>query len=74
MRDQHQDLGNADPAQGLRHQLPRRGIDPVRVLENVQHRLPGGEAEQLIDQSLQCAFAALLGGQLERTVALGGGQ
>ena len=72
--DQHQDPGIADLAQRLRHQLPACWVDPVRVLEDVKHRLFRGEAEELIDQSLQCAFAALLGGQLERTVALGGRQ
>jgi hypothetical protein len=47
--NQKQNPGIADPAKRLRHQLPHRRIEPVRILEDIEHWLPGGETEELID-------------------------
>ena len=68
--DQQQNPGVGKPAQSLRNQIARCWIESVRVLEDVEHRFLGCQAEQLVDQSPERAFAALLGGQVERPVAL----
>ena len=58
-----------DPVQALLDQLQRGRVDPVRVLQHHQDRLPGGEPEQLIHQRRQRPRPLRLRCQIELAVA-----
>ena len=70
--DQHQHARRPHPVERQLHQLQRRGIDPVRVFEDEQHRLSRREPDQLVDQRRERAVAALLGAEIDVAVACRG--
>ena len=61
----------AQPLNGEVEQLVRSRIDPMRVPENHQHRLPSGQTFELPDQRLQCLFLLALRGEVGQRMALG---
>jgi hypothetical protein len=67
--DEHGRRG--DPLQHQLDQLERGRVDPVRVLDQQQHRAVPSQAEKLVDQSLQRPGSPLLRCQVERAVARG---
>jgi hypothetical protein len=57
---QHQHPRAGDPVEGLAEKLEGGGVDPVRVLNQHQHRFAARESEQLLDQHGQRAGTPLL--------------
>ena len=57
---QHQHARIRDPVERQAEQLQGGGVDPVRVLENHQHRPAAREPKKLPDQCCQGAGALLL--------------
>ena len=53
-RDDQQHWQIADPLDGEVEQLARGRVNPMRVLENHDHRLPARQTFELADQRLQC--------------------
>ena len=51
------------------HELERRRVHPVRVLENRKHRLARGKALQLIDKRFERLLLLLLRSEIEGRVA-----
>ena len=68
-RQQHEHPGGGDPIQAKLDQLERRWIDPMHVLDQHQHRLPGGEGCQLLDEGSECAVAQRLRAEVEWAIA-----
>ena len=46
-----------------------RGVDPMRILEDHQHRLLSSQSRELCRQGFQRSLSALLRGQVERGIA-----
>ena len=69
-KDHHQqDRQALDPIDDLLEQLDRGGVDPMRVLEDHQHRIAAGEPGQLIEQGGEHLGAVLLRREVERRIA-----
>src|SRR5580693_1084678 len=58
-----------NPVHGPAEHLQARGVDPVQVLEDHQHRLLACQPRELRHQRFQRSLPSLLRGQLERGIA-----
>jgi hypothetical protein len=67
-RDQYQHARACRRVQRHLHERERGRIDPVRILDDPQHRSGSGKARQLVDQRLEHPGAQLLRAEAERPV------
>ena len=70
--DQHQDRQALHPLDQQIERLEARRVDPVHVLIEDKHRLPGRQALDLVDQDLEGALLLALRAERRRRVALAG--